>query len=447
MTPLRPLVALVLASLCAATSASAADPLHPAGASPDHPAPVSAAAHATAVPLAAHAATPSAHLAATKPDATPTTTAPEGTEEEIAKSLLVLAQRSFARGDRDSAETAFIEVLNSPVSDALTQEALLAYADFLHQTGRDTRAAAIYEKFLSTYPSAPNTQMVYIALGRTLRDMGAFSLAQTRFYSVLNSTLAVSPENLERYRELAQLAKFEIAETFYQQGDFAAAGKYFGRIKLLDLPSEDRARASFREAYAFYQDGKLEQAVGNLRAFLSAYPQHLSAQEGRYLLCMALRRLGLTQEALAETLTLLRSAQASAEADRESWTYWQRRTGNQLANDFYEQGDFTAALAIYQTLAELRSDPGWRWPALYQIGLCYERLRQAERAAGAYRDILAESAAAAKVGTATTASDAEVHRMAEWRLGQINWVGTIEESMRNYAAQQMPSKAAPPALQ
>ena len=38
-------------------------------------------------------------------------------------------------------------------------------------------------------------------------------------------------------------------------------------------------------------------------------------------------------------------------------------------------------------------------------------------------------------------------RMAEWRLGQINWVGTIEESMRNYAAQQMPSKPAPPAVQ
>ena len=162
---------------------------------------------------------------------------------------------------------------------------------------------------------------------------------------------------------------------------------------------------------------------------------------------MALRRLGLTQEALTETLTLLRSAQASAEADRESWTYWQRRTGNQLANDFYEQGDFTAALTIYQTLAELRSDPGWRWPALYQIGLCYERLRQAERAAAAYRDILAESAAAAKVGTATTPSDAEVQRMAEWRLGQINWVGTIEASVRDYAAQQMPAQTTPPALQ
>lgn len=448
MTSPRPFAALVFAGLCAASSASEVDPHHPAEApavaAESHTAPEPRAAPA---PGGAHAVpspslpAPSGHLVP------PSKGAPEGTPDEIAKSLIVLAQRSFARGDRDSAETAFIEALNSPVSDTLTQEALLAYADFLHQTGRDTRAAAVYEKFLTTYPSAPNTQQVYISLGRTLRDMGAFSLAQTRFYAVLNSSLAVSPENIQRYREIAQLAKFEIAETFYQQGDFAAAGKYFGRIKLLDLPAEDRARASFREAYAFYQDGKLEQAAGTLRAFLEAYPQHLSAQEGRYLLCMALRRLGHTQEALTETLALLRAAQAGAEADRERWTYWQRRTGNQLANDFYEQGDFTAALTIYQTLAELRSDPGWRWPALYQIGLCYERLRQAERAAAAYRDILAESAAAEKVGTSTSAPDAEVRRMAEWRLGQINWVGAIETSMRDYAAQQMPTKAAPPALQ
>lgn len=401
-----------------------------------------AAAHAAPAPE--HAAT-----AATEPAAPHAEVAApaEATADEVAQSLLVLAKRMVERNENEAAETAYIEVLNSPVSESVTQDALLAYAEFLRKIGQDTRAAAIYEKFLASFPSAPRASLVLLSLGRTFRDMGAYTLAQARFYAVLNSTLAVSPENIQRYRDLAQLAKFEIAETYYQQGDYATAGKFFGRIKLLELPPEDRARASFREAYAFFLDGKLEQSVASLRTFLTSYPQNGSAQEARYLLCIALRRLGRTQEALTETLTLLRAAQATAGAERERWTYWQRRTGNQLANDFYEQGDFNSALTIYQTLAELRSDPVWRWPALYQIGLCYERLRQPDRAATVYRDILAESAAAQKVGNNPDGATGEVRGMAEWRLSQIDWTRDVDKSVRNFAAQPGPASTATKTVQ
>lgn len=402
MTFSRP-TALLLAALCTGAAGSIATP------ATDAPAPV---------------------------PAPPPAGAAEATADEIAQSMLVLARRMFERNDPESAETAYTDILNSPVSDAIIQDALIDYAELLRKTNRNTRAAAIYEKYLASYPGATRAPSVLIALGRTLRDMGAFNLAQARFYAVLNSTLAVSLENLPRYRDLAQLAKFEIAETYYQQGDYAAAGKFFGRIKLLDLPPEDRARAGFREAYAFFLDGKLEQAVAALRTFLELYPQNPSAQEGRYLLCLSLRRLGRTQEALAETLTLLRSAQAQSDTDRETWSYWQRRTGIQLANDFYEQGDFNSALTIYQTLAELRADPGWRWPALYQIALCYERLRQPDRAAAQYRNILDEYAAAEKTGNLPDGPTGEIHEMARWRLGQIDWANRVDQSVRQFAVQQ-----------
>ena len=368
-------------------------------------------------------------------------TASEASPDDVARSLLVLAKRLSERREKDAAETAYIEVLNSPTSDSITEEALIGYAEFLRSNGQDTRAASVYEKFLATFPASGRANSVFISLGRTLRDMGAYNLALARFYAVLNSTLAVTPENIQRYRDLAQLAKFEIAETYYQQGDYASAGKFFGRIKLLDLPAEDRARASFREAYAFLLDGKLEQAVPALRLFLETYPAHTSAQEARYLLCISLRRLGRVQEALTETLTILRTAKATSEADNEHWTYWQRRTGNQLANDFYEQGDFNSALTIYQTLAELRTAPDWRWPALYQVGLCYERLRQPERAAASYRDIIDESAAAQKTGTAAPKSAGEVRDMAEWRLGQIDWTGNIEKAVHSFKLQQQANLA------
>jgi TolA-binding protein len=415
----------VLVGLCASALVSAA-PVEPGVAT---------------VPPSSEATTPAvaAEPAVARPEQE---SKPEATPDEVAQSLLVLAKRLTERNDIEAAETAYVEVLDSPVSEPLTQDALIAYAEFLRKCGKDARAAATYEKFLASYSGSQRATAVLIALGRTLRDMGAFDLAQARFYAVLNSSLAVSPESIQRYRDLAQLAKFEIAETYYQQGDYAAASKFFGRIKLLELPPEDRARATFREAYSFFLDGKLEQAAASLRAFLVSYPENASAQEARYLLCLALRRIGRTQDALGETLTLLRTAQATASADRERWSYWQRRTGNQLANDFYEQGDFNSALTIYQTLAELRSDPIWRWPALYQIGLCYERLRQTERAAAVYRDIVTEAAAATKAGTELDGAAGEVRTMAEWRLGQIDWTRNVESSMQSFTAHQ-PTSTAP----
>lgn len=352
--------------------------------------------------------------------------------DNVGRSLLVLAQRMADRKDREAAETAYTELLNSAAGAELKQQGLLAYASFLKQTGRILRAAAVYEKYLSEYPDSALTPSVMISLGRALRDMGAYDQALVRFYAVLNSTLAVGNDRADDYRGLSQLAKFEIADTFYQRGDYASAGKYFGRIKLLDLPPEERARASFREAYAFYLDNQFELAVPALRAFLDRFPEDGATQEAHYLLCLALRKLNRMEDALNETLALLRTARERTGAEPERWAYWQRKTGNHLANDFFEQGDFTSALTIYQTLAQLRPEPSWRWPAVYQIGLCYERLRQTERAAAAYRSILDDAEKTMKAGTTPAPAEKEVRQMAQWRLGQLDWSSNVERTVRGY---------------
>jgi len=412
-------------------AAPAVEPGHapaPTPAASEPPAPT-ADVPAPAAPVPAPAAATKALAGEPEPD-------------DLARSLLVLAQRTADRGDRSSAETAYCEILDSAAVPELKQQALLAYAEFLRGSGRSVRAAAIYEKFMAEYPNSGLVPSVLISLGRTLREMGAFEASLTRFYSVLNSTLAVTPENIGNYRNVAQVAKFEIAETHYQQGDYASAGKYFGRIKLLDLPPAEQARAAFREAYAFYLDNKLDQAVAALRTFADGHPGNASVQEARYLVCMALRRLGRTQEALQETLALLRAAHSATAGDRDRWAYWQRKTGNQLANDFYEQGDFSAALTVYTTLAGLRTDPGWRWPALYQVGLCFERLRQSDRSAESYRTILKEAAAATAAGTKLGDDESDVQRMADWRLGQVDWTARIEKSVSAYAVPAGPPKVA-----
>jgi tetratricopeptide (TPR) repeat protein len=155
-----------------------------------------------------------------------------------------------------------------------------------------------------------------------------------RFYSVLNSTLKLPGEGFERYQVLAKTAQFEIARTHFEAGEFAEANKFYNRLSLLELAPADRALAQFMAANSLRLQGNVESAVTALRAFLEQAPSDENAPEARYLLALSLHELKRPQEALAVTLDLLQAEQARVAADAKRWNYWQRRTGNQLANSF-----------------------------------------------------------------------------------------------------------------
>ena len=109
--------------------------------------------------------------------------------------------------------------------------------------------------------------------------------------------------------------------------------------------------------------------------------------------------------------------------DPKRWAYWQRRTGNQLANDFFEHGDTLNAETIYTGLAALSDDPAWRLPVLYQIALCHERLGRVDSARTAYQDLVE----AAKQHP--TAEFTELGRMAAWRLAHLDWSDTLHRQV------------------
>jgi TolA-binding protein len=394
--------------------------------------------------------------------------------EEIA-GLIVLGASLTERSDFDAAEIAFRQVMASrrATGDDLAH-ALLGLARVHRKQGALTKAAAIYERYLKDYPADNQVPDALLELGRTHRALGAPQLALSRFYSVINSTLKLSSEQFGHYQMLAKTAQFEIAETHFQQGDYTEANKFFSRLRLLDLAPADRARAHFKSAYALYLGNDLDGAVTTLHSYLEQWPQDENVPEARYLLSLSLRSLGRKQEALDATLELLRSQQATGDAKR--WSYWQRRTGNQLANDFFQNGDTQNALAIYQGLANLSPDPGWRLPITYQIGLCYERMRITERAMAAYQSIVDGTKPAARPEPAERAEPVaateqnipdgapgeaakpaapkpaspeltELARMAAWRLTQLNWHEQTENQLTTiFATATAPAKpTAPPA--
>jgi tetratricopeptide (TPR) repeat protein len=341
------------------------------------------------------------------------------------------------RGDWDAGEIAFRQILASPrAKKSDLSNALLGLARVYRRQGSFTKAAAVYERYLKDYPTDIFVPDALLELGRTQRALGAPQLALSHFYNVINSTIKISSENSDHYQVLAKTAQFEIAETHFQQGNFIEANKFYSRLRLLDLAPADRARAHFKSADALYRGNDFDGAVKTLTSYLDQWPQDENVPEARYLLSLSLRSLGRKQEALDATLALLRTEQSSKEPKK--WSYWQRRTGNQLANDFFQSGDTLNALMIYQGLNALSTDAEWRFPVAYQMGLCFERMRLYDRASTAYQTIVdgAKTNAASESGNskkgpeiAPNAELAELARMAAWRLGQLNWHDQTERQL------------------
>ena len=360
-------------------------------------------------------ATPSPSSAEHKADSAPEAK-PAGAYPAEVQGLLKLGASLTDRGEYESAEIAFRQVMNWPEAPvASVQDALLGLARMHRRQGSLTKAAAIYEKFLKEFPGTERSPDVLLDLGRTHRAMGAHKLAINRFYSVINSTLKLPAEGFEHYQLLAKTAQFEIAETHFLAGEFAEAGKFFARLRLLDLAPADRASAHFKSGYALNLQGDLASAVTTLRTYLEQWPDDENVPQARYLLATSLRTLNRQQEAFSVTLDLLRAEHSKVAADSKRWIYWQRRTGNQLANDFFESGETLNAQAIYRSMIELSSEPAWRLPLTYQIGLCQERLGHAEIARASYQTIV-DSA-----GNSPTAEIKEIVTMASWRISHLDW--------------------------
>jgi tetratricopeptide (TPR) repeat protein len=325
-------------------------------------------------------------------------------------SLLRLGWSKLEAGDHESARIAFMEVARDVADDEMRIVALHGLGRSFREAGEGVKAIATYEHLLAQYPGHVITPTVLLDLGRALRDMGSHNLALNRFYSVLHTTLRLSDPNGLAYRRVVRTAQFEIAETQVAMGHYDAAARLYERLELLDLSPKDRARMRFKAAEAWYKSGQLPPALHSLQQFVRHEANSPLLPEAKFLLASLLARNNRHEESLQVTLALLRQAHTEA-ADETSWQHWQRRTGNQLANQFYERGEFIQALTIYRALADLDPSPGWRLPILYQIGLCLERLHQPGEAVATYRAILDH------VGN----DQGLMMDLARWRMEQLEW--------------------------
>ncbi|MCG8527683.1 MAG: tetratricopeptide repeat protein [Opitutales bacterium] len=352
---------------------------------------------------------------------------------EVERSILEDDERLKARlvnALETKNEPELIKFVDMNIGDSFKRRVLLTLGEIYEERDSPALLIALYEKFIMEFPRDKEIPKIFLRLGHMYREAGATNTALAKFYNVLNVALNVPIDELKDYQEVSHRAQLEIAETFFASGSYEKAAKFFKRLLRVELVDEDREMVMFKYAYTLYLSRNFTDAIISLGTFVNEFENSDYTGEARYLLSDSYTQLNDPKAALRETLTLL-----SAEADKinknpEAWLYWKKRTGNQLANQFYHTSNFLDALTIYKAMVDLSNNPEWRWPVLYQIGLCYEKLEMKPKAMESYDQIVQDD----QIGEQETMEDAtlaSIYEMAGWRRDRLDMDINTEVSLKS----------------
>ncbi len=342
-----------------------------------------------------------------------------------------LTKKAIDAGDFDLADKYLGAIAGVELPDPQKKVAMTEIAEAFEKKGEKVKAAAIYEKLCYLMENDLAASGWFMKLGFLYREMGSYQLAVARFYSVINLAIRSGGKNLDDNQTLSRAAQREIADTHFQKGDFEQAQKFYNMALRSSLNPEERALVLFRAGQCTMMRSDPGGAATIFERFLKDYPEHPNAAEVRYSLSQAFRAQGRPKEALETVMEFLSSASALKQKDPKSWVYWQKRAGNDFANDFYQHGDFINALTIYQKLALIsKGQPDWHWPVVYQMGLCFERLRLESRARETYNYLVEQSNSPEVKGKKLPDSLETTVQMAVWRSEQLQWERGSSDALR-----------------
>ncbi len=322
------------------------------------------------------------------------------------------------------AEPVLVDLLTQPAPEKVKSDAMFELALIAHDDDNLVRAQQIYAQFVSRFPEDPRVPEIFLRQGQLFRQMGLNSLALAKFYSVMTSALALKNDRLDYYQKLVLDAQMEIAETHYQSGKFADAADFFSRLLKQNSPALNRQEIQFRLIRSLQASANYNEAAGQAHDFLVRFPDSPNQPEVRFCLALALKELGQKNESLQQVLALLREEKTQAKDHPDVWSYWQQRTGNEIANQLYRDGDYPKALDIYLSLNQLDHTCTWQFPVTYQIGMTYERLLQPQMAMQSYSNIVSRET---ELGTNASPGLKAIVDMARWRINFIQWQGRAED--------------------
>jgi tetratricopeptide (TPR) repeat protein len=336
-----------------------------------------------------------------------------------------------------------VTLMQTNASAELKRPALFELALAAQDDNQLLKAQQVFSQYLHNYPEDPSVPEVLLRQGLLYRQMGVTTLAISKFYAVMSTALKLKLNNIDYYKKLVLQAQVEIADTYYLEGKYLEASDFFGRLLRTEAPELNKTQVQFKLIRSLASLTNEAETVAKSRVFLDLYPDCVEVPEVRFLLASSLKKLGRNQESMKQVLLLLQSQQDNVRKNPETWIYWQRRAGNEIANQLYKEGDYLNALEIYLSLAELDKSATWQMPVWYQTALIYEQLQQWPKAKETYTRIINRQ----KELTAadTSPSLASLLEMAKWRKDYIEWMDKARATNQGFqrtAANELPSAPA-----
>lgn len=313
--------------------------------------------------------------------------------------------------------------------ESIKRSALLELALGAQDENDLARAQQIFSQYLSRWPQDLEAPEILLRQGLLYRKMGAPRLAVTKFYAVLTAALVLKNDRFDYYQRLVLQAQTEIGETYYQEGNFAEAAESFRKILKLNNKALNRPALQFKLLRSLSKLQKHQEVIALGGEFLAKFQDSNEVPEVRFMLASAYKSLGSNSESLRQVMLLLQAQRDNTNTPPVVLSHWQQRTGNEIANQLYREGDFLRALEIYLALADLDKSPSWQLPVWYQIGLTFERLDQPSKAMEYYARILGRDK---DLGIDPAPSLKTIMDMAKWRNSFLEWNVLTEAKARDF---------------
>lgn len=336
----------------------------------------------------------------------------------------------------DQAIINLVQLMDSRAPEEIKSEALFELGIAAQQKENLVRAQQIFSHLIARFPRNPNIPEATLRQGIIHQQMGAHTLALSKFYAVLSSSLKLGKEHYDHYKLMVLKAQTEIADTYYISGEFKSATDFYDRLLELDSVLLNKPLILYKLIRCLGYQERYTEVIARSESFIRQYPDADEHPEIRFIFANTLKKLGRNADALEQVLQLLESERSRGGKDPDRWIYWQQRTGNEIGNQLYREGDYMSAMEIYVNLSSLSGSPQWQLPIWYQMGLIYEKLEQPAMGVEVYTRIVDRTK---ELGANPTAGMKTLIDMAKWRIKFIKWQLKAEQaSLGNYNAPDPP---------
>ncbi|MDB6055248.1 MAG: bamD [Verrucomicrobiales bacterium] len=340
---------------------------------------------------------------------------------------LTEAKRQRTEKNPEGALKQLLAILQTNAPVEIKRPALLEMAQAATDAGQAMRAQNLYAQYVNLYPQDPKIPEIYLKQGILFRQMGLDTMAVTKFYSVMTSSLSLKLDEIEYYKKLVLQAQLEIADSYYLQAKFEESADFFSRLIKLNAPELNKAQIHYKLIRSLAYLNRPGETVIQAETFLANFKNSADVPEVRFVLAGALKGVGRNRDAMQQVLVLLQAQEKDAKANPETWVYWQQKAGNEIANQLFKEGDYLNSLEIYLNLSELNKEAAWQFPVYYQIGLIFEKLGQPVKAEEYFGKIVTREK---EVIDKDRLSLKAVVEMARWRKDFISWEGKADETTR-----------------